>query len=140
MKVLAIHANCRHKLWLNSKNSWTESSNIFTTWKVRNILLRSWNKKLKGNSNFEQFCERAFLVLTHHTLWCIVFGWHAFLPFLPKFASFISFKAWFEIVTNSKKGGYIFKSSIFFHYLAGIFIFLKGKCQDFHFLDLVGRF
>ena len=55
-------------------------------------------------SHFEIIWEKVLLVLTHHTTWFISLGWNSFLLFFQEFAFIILFMAWFEILTNSRKG------------------------------------
>ena len=45
----------------------------------------------------------ALLVLTHHTTRFILLGWNSLLLFFQEFAYIIPFKAWFDILTNSRK-------------------------------------
>ena len=55
-------------------------------------------------SHFEIIWEKVLLVLTHHTTWFISLGWNSFLLIFQEFAFIILFMAWFEILTNSRKG------------------------------------
>ena len=72
-----IHIIFRANFWLNLKNSWKESSNIYTTWKVSHT--------------------RVLLVLTHHTTWlshlvgiaCFNFSRNLLLSFILLFLALL---------------------------------------------------
>ena len=108
LKVLVIHIIFRANFWLNLKNSWKESSNIYTTWKVSHT--------------------RVLLVLTHHTTWlshldgiaCFNFSRNLLLSFCLLFLALLV----------------IIKQMYLFAFL--FFIFLKSKCPIFHFVYLDG--
>ena len=111
LKVLVIHIIFRANFWLNLKNSWKESSNIYTTWKVSHT--------------------RVLLVLTHHFTWFISLDWNGLFQFFQEFACII-YSIFSSIACHYQGRIFIFlksKCPIFhFVYLDGTIFYLICKC------------
>ena len=113
LKVLVIHIIFRANFWLNLKNSWKESSNIYTTWKVSHT--------------------RVLLVLTHDTTWLSHLLGTACFNFSRNWL--LSFRLLFLALLVIIKQVYLFiyflksKCPIFhFVYLDGTIFLLIWKC------------